>query len=340
MTHSNLTFVPGFRVGSAENPEAATGCTVVLCPKEGATFGLARFGGAIGTRQTDSGESGHVVDGCHAVLLTGGSAFGLDASGGVLHYLEERGIGFATRAARVPIVPSAVIYDLGIGSADVRPDAAMARAACEEAELGSALRLGNAGAGCGATVGKLRGMDHAMKGGLGSAGMEVRPGLFLAALAAVNPVGDVLSGPGGPILAGVRRAPDSMEFADSVQVLRELAAGSAAGTNAGSAAGTAAGSISPEAIGPENTILVVVATNARLTKDGARSLARIAGAGMARVVRPVHLSGDGDVVFALASGEESASPDLLGALATDLVAEAIVSAVRAAGPLHGVPAAG
>ena len=319
MTHSNLMIVPGFRVGSAEDSESATGCTVVLCPEGGATFGLARFGGAIGTRQTDSGESSHVVEAAHAVLLTGGSAFGLDASGGVLRYLESKGIGFGTRAARVPIVPSAVIYDLGIGRADVRPDAAMALAACEEAERRAPLRLGNVGAGCGATVGKLRGMDHAMKGGLGSAGMEVRPGLFLGALAAVNPVGDVLAGAGGPILAGVRTSPNSMEFADAVRVLRERALESASSR-------------------PENTILVVVATNARLSKDGARLMARIAGAGMARVVRPAHLSGDGDVVFSLAAGQETASADLLGTLAADLVSEAIVSAVRNAKTLHGIPA--
>jgi L-aminopeptidase/D-esterase-like protein/N-acetylglutamate synthase-like GNAT family acetyltransferase len=319
----DLTDVPGFRVGSAEDPDACTGCTVVLCPPDGAVGGVHQMGGAPGTRETDPLRPLHLVDRCHAVLLAGGSAFGLDAAGGVVRYLERKGIGFETRAARVPIVPAAVIYDLGLGRADVRPDAAMGEAACIQADAGGPVRQGNAGAGCGASVGKIHGMEGAMKGGLGSASAEAIPGVFVGALVAVNAFGDVTDREGGRILAGARipgSRPDAPAFADTVTVLRSRGA-------------------RPLAFGPPatNTVLAVVATNARLDKEGANVLAQMAGSGLARAVRPVHTQVDGDTVFALAAGERECDVSLLGAVAADLVALATMRGVLTARPLGGLP---
>ncbi len=322
----DLTDVPGFRVGSAEDPDACTGCTVVLGPAEGAVGGVHQMGGAPGTRETDPLRPLHLVDRCHAVLLTGGSAFGLDAAGGVVRLLERKGIGFETRAARVPIVPAAVIYDLGLGRADVRPDAAMGEAACVEAEVGAPVRLGNAGVGCGASVGKIHGMACAMKGGLGSASTEAIAGVFVGALVAVNAFGDVTDREGGRILAGARipgSRPDEPAFADTVAVLKARGA-------------------QPLAFGPRatNTVLAVVATNARLDKEGANVLAQMAGSGLARAVRPVHTQVDGDTVFALAAGERDCDVSLLGAVAADLVALATMRGVLTARPLGGLPCVG
>lgn len=325
----DLTDVPGFRVGSAEDAAALTGCTVVLCPPEGAVGGVDQRGGAPGARETDPLRPLHLVDRCHAVLLAGGSAFGLDAAGGVVGYLEARGIGFETRAARVPIVPAAVLYDLGLGRADRRPDAAMGEAACREAEAGGAVRQGNAGAGCGATVGKALGLEQAMKGGLGSTSLEALPGLFVGALVVVNAFGDVIDPAGGRILAGTRlpdasiaALPGAPRFADTVEVLR--------------ARGGEPLTFRPTAT---NTVLAVVATNARLDKEGANVLAQMAVAGLARSVRPVHTMVDGDTIFALAAGERPCDVSLLGALAADLLSRAVMRAVRAAHPAAGLPAA-
>lgn len=322
----DLTDVPGFRVGSGEDPNAATGCTVVLCPADGAVGGVHQMGGAPGTRETDPLRPLHLVDRCHAVLLTGGSAFGLDAAGGVVRHLEHAGIGFETRAARVPIVPAAVIYDLAIGRPDVRPDATMGEAACLEAELGGPVRQGNAGVGCGATVGKAHGLDWAMKGGLGSASVEAIPGVVVGALVAVNAFGDILDREGGRILAGTR-IPDSQPgepaFADTVSVLRARGEGSLR--------------FAPR---ETNTVLAVVATNARLDKEAANVLAQMAGSGLARTVRPVHTQVDGDTIFALASGSRSCDVSLLGAIASDVVALATMRGVLSARALHGIPCAG
>ena len=184
---NDLTDVPGFRAGSAENAHVATGCTVILGPDEGAVGGVDQQGGAPGTRETDPLRPLHLVDRCHAVLVSGGSAFGLEAAGGVVRYLERRGIGYPTKAARVPIVPAAVIYDLAVGDASVRPDAAMGETACIEAEKGEKVRTGNVGVGCGATVGKINGLEGAMKGGLGSASTEPIAGIFVGAVVAQPP---------------------------------------------------------------------------------------------------------------------------------------------------------
>jgi L-aminopeptidase/D-esterase-like protein len=344
---NDLTDVPGFRVGSAEDREACTGCTVILCPPDGAVGGVEQRGGAPGTRETDPLRPLHLVDRCHAVLLTGGSAFGLDAAGGVVRYLERRGIGFATRAARVPIVPAAVLYDLGLGRADLRPDASMGEAACREAELGGPARLGSVGAGCGASVGKVRGMEWAVKGGLGSASAEVIPGVFVGAVAAVNAFGDVIDPENGRILAGARAESDPdgskvgpdgsshvaspMLFADTVEVMRSRGArlgfGSAPPAKGDPVEGT-------------NTVIAAVATNARLDKEGTNILAAMAMSGFARVLRPCHTTVDGDTLFALASGEVECDVNLLGAVASDTVARAIASGVLRAQALGGLPALG
>ena len=320
----DLTDVPGFRVGSAEDLEACTGCTVVLCPPDGAVGGVEQRGGAPGTRETDPLRPLHLVDRCHAVLLAGGSAFGLDAAGGVARYLERHGIGFPTRAARVPIVPAAVIYDLAVGRPDVRPDAAMGEVACLEAERGGKIRQGNAGAGCGATVGKVHGLECAMKGGLGSASSEVVPGIIVGALTIVNAFGDIIDPAGGRILAGARlpgSKPNTPAFADTISVLRALGGRPLA--------------FAP----PTNTVLAVVATNTRLDKEGANILAGMATAGLSRAIRPVHTMVDGDTVFALSFGERACDVSLLGAVAAETMTRAIVNAVLRAKALEGLPCA-
>lgn len=314
----DLTDVPGFRVGHADDPDAATGCTVILCPDEGAVGGVAQRGGAHGTRETDPLRPLHLVDRCHAVLLTGGSAFGLDAAGGVVRRLEARGIGFPTRAARVPIVPAAVLFDLGIGRADRRPDAKMGEAAAIEAERDSPVRQGNAGAGCGATVGKALGVEGAMKGGTGSVSAEVIPGVRVGVLTAVNAFGDIIDPDSGRILAGAR-APETPErFADTVAAMR--------------ARGGVPLGFAREAT---STVISVVATNARLDKSGANALAEMAIAGLARVIRPAHTMVDGDTLFALAAGDAECDVNLIAAVAADLLTAAVIRAVRSAESLAG-----
>jgi L-aminopeptidase/D-esterase-like protein/ribosomal protein S18 acetylase RimI-like enzyme len=323
---NDLTDVPGFRVGSAQDPAACTGCTVVLCPEEGAVGGVDQRGGAPGTRETDPLRPLHLVERCHAILLTGGSAFGLDAAGGIVSYLERHGIGYPTPGGVVPIVPAAVIYDLGIGHPGVRPDAAMGEAACRDAEKAEAMRQGNAGAGCGATVGKIHGLEGAMKGGLGSASAEPLPGLLVGALAVVNPFGDVIDSAGCGIIAGARRPgtpPEVPSFVDTVAALRERGPQPLAFT-------------AP----PANTVLAVVAVNAKLDKQEANLLARMAGAGITRTVRPAQTMVDGDTVFALAAGKLACDINLLGAVAADLVAMAVMRGVLSAESLAGLPAAG
>ena len=322
---NDLTDVPGFRVGSAENAQAATGCTVVLCPEEGAVGGVDQQGGAPGTRETDPLRPMHLVDRCHAVLLTGGSAFGLEAAGGVTSYLEGRGIGYPTKAALVPIVPAAVIYDLAVGDASVRPDAAMGKAACLEAAKGEKVRTGNVGAGCGATVGKANGLEGAMKGGLGTASAEPVDGILVGAVVAVNAFGDVIDPAVGGIMAGARipgAELDATAFADTMAVLRRRG-----------------GESLTFGAPPSNTVIAVVATNAALSKQEANILAKMAGAGIARTVRPAHTMVDGDTVFTLSSGKETCDVSFLGAVAADVLGMAVLSAVIAAKAIQGIPCA-
>ncbi len=312
--HDAITDVPGIRVGHATDLEAITGCTVVLCDG-GAVGGVDVRGSASGTRELDALSPLHLVEHCHAVVLAGGSAFGLDAASGVMEFLEARGIGFDVGVTRVPIVPAAILFDLRIGRADARPDRAMGRRAAEAAAAGPVAE-GSVGAGTGATVGKLRGMGHAMKGGLGTAAEALPGGLVVGALAAVNAFGDVLDPETGRILAGLR-GPD--------------------GGPAGTAAAMRAGTLRP-GYAAENTTLAVVATNARLTKPQAVKLAALAQNGIARAISPAHTTFDGDLVFALATGRVQGDLNLIGAVAADLVGRAIVRGIKKARTLGGIPA--
>jgi L-aminopeptidase/D-esterase-like protein len=260
----------------------------------------------------------HLVQKAHAIVLAGGSAFGLEAATGVVRYLEERGIGFDAQVARVPIVPAAVLFDLGIGDASARPDAAMGYAACQAAEDGLVAE-GNVGAGTGATVGKIMGIGQAMKAGLGTASVDLGEGLVVGAIVAVNAFGDVIDRQTGQILAGARSL-DGTGFADTLAVMESL--------------------VSKPSLqfAGRDTVIGVVATNARLSKEGANKMAQMAHDGLARAVRPAHTMFDGDTLFALATGSIEADVNTVGAYAAEVMAEAIVRAVKAAEGVDGLPA--
>ena len=320
-----ISDVPGIRIGHAQDNEAITGCTVVLC-EGGAVGGVDQRGGAPGTRETDALHPMHLVEHVHAVLLSGGSAFGLDAAGGVVRYLEERGVGFNVRVARVPIVPAAILFDLGIGRADVRPGAEMGYQACLNASADPPAE-GSVGAGTGCTVGKILGMGQAVKGGIGSAAVRLGSGVFVGAIAAVNVFGDVVDPHTGEIIAGARslqKGPLQVGapglFADSLQVMRTLVGRTVMGFAS-----------------RENTVIGVVATNARLTKEGANKVAQMAQDGVARAIRPAHTMLDGDTIFALSTGSRRADVNIIGAYAAEVFAQAILRAVRAATSAGGVP---
>lgn len=310
-----LTDIPGIRVGHASDCRALTGCTVVLCGP-GTIGGVDVRGWASGTSEAGTLDPGHVAGEVHAVVLAGGSAFGLEAASGVRRWLEARGIGYRTGAGVVPIVPCAILYDLAVGDPSVRPTREMGEAAAAAA-TDEPVAEGAVGAGTGATVGKLFGMRQAMKGGVGSAIAALPGGVLVAAMAVVNAFGDVRDPATGAIVAGARRAPDSAEFAGTEDEMRRGA--------------------SRDSIPGPNTTLAVVATNARLTRVGATKLARMAGLGMARTIYPVHTTWDGDVVFALSCGELTADLDALGAAAAGAVAQALLRGVLTAPTLGGVP---
>ncbi len=318
---NGLTAIDGIRVGQASDLKGLSGCTVIICEK-GAVAGVDVRGGANGSSELGVLDPLHLTPGIHGILLAGGSAFGLEAAAGVRRFLAQHDIGFETRGGKVPLVPAAILYDLGIGDAQARPNREMGEAATAAAfasKPGAAIGEGNAGAGTGATVGKLLGMEQAMKGGLGTALWPLSgrfQGIQVAALAAVNAFGDVLNQQ-GRILAGARRAPASRGFADTARLMLD---GAEARFNGG------------------NTTLVVVATNARLTKLEATKLAQLAQAGLIRSIRPVHTTVDGDTVFALSTGERPpVDINALGVAAAEVVAEAIRRAVKLAKSAGGVP---
>jgi L-aminopeptidase/D-esterase-like protein len=317
-----ITDVPGLSVGHAELADRPSGCTVLLCP-EGAVCGVDVRGGAPGTRETDLLRPGTLVQQVHALLLTGGSAFGLDAASGVMRWLEERGHGLAVGPARVPIVPAAVLFDLWLGDSRLRPTADTGYAACVAAHSGPPAQ-GNAGAGAGATVGKLFGPARAMKGGIGTASLRLGA-VTVGALVAVNAFGDVLDEAGAVLAGALDEA--GQHPVNSLQALLNGHAPAAA------TAGLA-------------TTIGIVATDAVLDKARAGQLATLAHHGLSRAVNPVTLH-DGDTLFALANGRSGKAPDAaafsaLGALAAEAVTRAIRNAVRAARPLpdHGLRAAG
>src|SRR6266705_1153509 len=312
--HDDITDIPGIRVGHYTNLEAATGCTVILCDTP-AIGGVDVRGGAPATRETDLLHSLNLVEEVNAVVLTGGSAYGLDSASGVMRYLEEHGLGYDTGVARVPIVPAAAIFDLGFGSASIRPDAAAGYQACEQA-TSEAVMQGNAGAGTGATVGKLAGPSFMMKGGLGSASTLLSDGTLVGALVVVNAIGDVIDPQTQQIIAGARH-PTGQEF------------------------------LASNPFG--NTTIAVVATTASLSKEQVNKVAQMAHDGIAQAIRPAHTMFDGDVIFALALGPKSqiitnstitaSQVSMIGAAAAIALARAIVKAVRHAAELLGVPAA-
>ncbi len=307
--------IPGVKLGNAHDLAAATGCTVILCP-QGAVAGVDVRGGAPGTRETDLLRPENYVEKIHAILLAGGSAFGLDAAAGVMAYLEERGAGFDVAVARVPIVPAAVLFDLPCGSPAVRPDKAMGYAACCAAEAGD-FGEGSVGAGCGATVGKFFGLDHAMKGGLGVYGLKAG-GLSVAAVVAVNCLGDVVDPDSGTIIAGAYQA-DPFAFLGTEQGMIDrydrtgnLFAG--------------------------NTTIGAIVTNAALTKAQAAKVASMTHNGYARTMRPAHTMVDGDTVFCLATGSVAADISVVGLLAARAMERAVLRAVCQATTLGGVKA--
>ena len=311
MGAGSLTDVPGVRVGHATDPVGLTGCTVVLCEK-GAVGGVDVRGAASGTRELAALEPGHVAPVVHAVVLAGGSAFGLDAAGGVMRYLEERGVGLEMATARVPIVAAAILYDLGVGDPRARPDAAMGYAAAERASR-RPVAQGSVGAGTGATVGKLFGVANASRGGLGSASIRLDAGVVVGALVVANPYGEVVDPRSGKILAGARR-PSARGFVAMSQYLLHRD-----------------GRVSrrrPPAGG--HTTLAVVAANVRLDKTEARMVARVGHDGLARTIRPAHTMLDGDTVFCLALGGQRADVDRVAIAAVASIEVATVRAVLAA----------
>ena len=304
----SLTDIAGLAVGHHTDPRRPTGCSVVLCP-QGVVCGVDVRGAAPGTRETDLLRPDNLVERVHAVLLTGGSAFGLDSAGGVMQWLDDAGHGLQVGPARVPIVPAAVLFDLWVGDGRIRPDAAAGRAACEAASA-AAPAQGCVGAGAGATVGKLFGVGRAMKGGIGTASLKAGA-VTVAALVAVNPTGDVIDPATGRVVAGTR--------GDD-------------GLPRSAARAITAGELPERAIAGMATTIGVIATDAVLTKAQANKLATMAHDGLARTIHPVHTMADGDTLFALATGGSGRPGEMtvLGVLAAEVVARAVLNAVRAA----------
>lgn len=312
--NNTITDVPGIKVGHYTDTKAATGCTVILC-EEGAVAGVDVRGSAPGTRETDPLRPMSLVGTAHAILLSGGSAFGLDAAGGVMRYLEERGYGFDVGVAKVPIVPAAILFDLRLGNSKVRPGPEEGYKACLAASSGPVAE-GCVGAGTGATVGKILGPERMIKSGLGTASQKIG-NITIGAIVAVNAFGDVVDHETGKIIAGPRDI-EQGEFLSTVEIMKGL-------------------SVSPV---PTNTTIGIVATDASLNKEQVNKVAQMAHDGLARAVRPAHTMVDGDVIFAIATGKEGpADVTMLGAIAAEVVATAIVRAVREAEGLCGIPAA-
>ncbi|MGE5443206.1 MAG: P1 family peptidase [Ignavibacteriales bacterium] len=312
----SITDVPGVRVGHASDFEAITGCTVVLFDNE-ARGAIDLRGGGTSTRQIDPLLSYHSYGRIHGIFLTGGSAYGLDAAGGVMKYLEERGIGLDVGyGVVVPSVPTAVIFDLGIGNGKVRPTPEMAYKACLRASS-SPIREGSIGAGTGATIGKLLGIRTATKGGIGSVSYDLGNGNVVGALVVVNAFGDVFDPKSGEIIAGVRNSQDGKEFPGSVNLFKQ--------------------GVMRKLEPFESTTLAVIATNINFSKSELIRVARIGQTGIARVVFPSHTTSDGDLVFAVSCGNLEGDANVVGIIAAELISEAIIRAVKSAKNLGGIP---
>jgi L-aminopeptidase/D-esterase-like protein len=313
-----ITDVAGIKVGHFTDGRRPTGCTVILV-EEGAVAGVDVRGAAPGTRETDLLNPLNTVQQVHAIMLSGGSAFGLDTATGAMRFLEERGIGFNVGVAHVPIVPAAILFDLSVGDAKIRPDADAGYKACKAATT-SAPAEGNVGAGAGATVGKLFGMARAMKSGIGTSAIKLE-GLTVGAIVAVNAVGDVFDPATAKVIAGARTK-DGKSLLNSMASLLK-------------------GEGLPPMLAGTATTIGVVATDVALTKSQASKVAQMAHDGLARTINPVHTALDGDTIFALATGKSTkqANVTLIGALAAEAMAQAVVRAVRAAKSIPGLPCA-
>jgi L-aminopeptidase/D-esterase-like protein len=321
--NQTITAVTGIKVGSFTLPGGTTGCTVILVDGEGAAGGVSQRGGAPGTRETDLLNPLNMVDKVNAVVLSGGSAFGLDAATGTVKWLEEHHVGWDVRIAKVPIVPAAILFDLPVGNNAKNHPSSDCGYKAVDAASSEPVPMGTVGAGAGATVGKMGGAGSAMKGGLGSAVLRMPNGLVVGAIVAVNAVGDIIDPDTGKVVAGARKADGTL--ADARELLRSgaLLRGRGAAPRPG-----------------ENTTIGLVATNAKLTKAEASRMALMADDGYARAIFPSHTMGDGDTVFSLATGKWDGQADvtMIGALAADAMAKALVQAVTQATGLPNIPA--
>jgi L-aminopeptidase/D-esterase-like protein len=318
-----ITDVPGIKVGHASDFKALTGCTVVLC-EEGAIGAVDIRGTAAGTRQIDALTPLHLVDKIHAILLAGGSAFGLDAAGGVTVYLEKRGKGFDVSKTKIPIVPTAVIFDFGIGDFRIRPDREMGYQACLNAS--KKVEEGSVGAGTGATVGKLFGIERAMKGGVGTSSIQGPKGLMVGALVVVNAFGDVLDPDSHQMLAGARKSKESFRWANSSKWIKKGVTRKQFGPT------------TPPESTSFNTTLGVIATNADLTKKEAHQVAQIAHSGLPKIISPLHTTFDGDLIFAISYGKKKADVNTIGLLGETVLIESVKKAVTQAKGFGVIPA--
>ncbi|MGL5315261.1 MAG: P1 family peptidase [Peptostreptococcaceae bacterium] len=301
--YNNILDVKGLKVGQVEDNDGLTGCTVVIC-EEGAVCGVDVRGSAPGTRETDLLDPINMVQKVHAVVLSGGSAFGLESTCGVSKYLEEKNIGFDVGVAKVPIVAGAVLFDLAIGNPKCRPDIDMGYKACEVAN-DKELKQGNYGAGCGATVGKIKGPEFAMKGGIGSYSVKLPNGLVVSALIAVNAFGDVYED--GKVIAGVLDN-DKTKVLNTYEIMKE--------------------GFTKGGFNIDNTTIGIVATNAKLTKAECKKVSQMAHNGYAKTIFPIHTPHDGDTIFTMATGEIETDMTLLGSLATEVVEKSVINAIK------------
>lgn len=308
----NILDVEGVKVGQVEDEDGLTGCTVVIC-ENGGVCGVDVRGSAPGTRETDLLDPINMVQKVHAIVLSGGSAFGLESTCGVSKYLEEKGIGFDVGVAKVPIVTGAVLFDLGVGDPKCRPNIDMGYKACELAN-DKELKQGNYGAGCGATVGKIRGSEFCTKGGIGSSSVRLDNGLVVSALIAVNAFGDVYEK--GEIIAGVLNEQKN-GFLNTYELMKQ-------GVNKGG-------------FNIDNTTIGVVVTNAKLSKTQCKKISQMAHNGFAKAIFPIHTPHDGDTIFTLATGKIEADVALLGSIASEVVEESIINAIKSATKTNNIP---
>jgi len=320
---NTITDVPGIKVGHASDFKALTGCTVILC-EEGAVGGVDLRGTATGTRQIDALSHLHLVEEIHAILLSGGSAFGLDAAGGVMNYLEQKGKGFDVIKTKVPIVPAAVIFDFGIGDFRIRPDQRMGYQACLNAS--KKVEEGSVGVGTGATVGKLFGIERAMKGGVGTSSILGPKGLIVGALVVVNAFGDVLDPDSNQILAGARKSKKSLQLANSSKWIKKGVTRKQFG-----------GALNSEA-DIFNTTLGVIATNAILSKKEVNQVAQLSHSGLVKMISPLHSTFDGDLLFAISYGKKKADVNTIGLLGEVALMEAVKRAIMKADGFGRIPA--